>query len=230
MISFKRIAALAVAPLVMMGTFAVAVPHASAATYAPQGGRWQADGTGPTYHKGMPMTAATAIGIGQYQRVLGVPATKKYDEATRVAVLRHQQARGWLRDTGKIDFPTSRSLWAPIIEREARTAGISPKKLCGHLWAESRIDPGAVGPGGIDFGIAQIVPRYRPGYSGWDAVASIRKMARDDAAGIKRYGSWGQVAWWSPPSARIAAAGHASPESWAYVKRIAAAPCGGFAA
>ncbi len=230
MIDARRIAALALAPLIMAGTLAVAAPAAQAAEFAPQGGKWAADGSpGPTYGIGMPMSKATGIAIGQYQRVLRVPITYKYDAATQAAVLRHQQSRNWIRDTGNIDFPTSRSLFAPFIEREARSAGMSPRALCGHLWVESRIDPGAVGPGGIDFGIAQIVPRYRPGNSGWDAIGSIRRMARDDAAAIKKYGAWGQVAWWKPAEARAAAAGRPSAKAAAYRNNIAKAPCGGFA-
>lgn len=196
--------------------------------YAPQGGRWEANGTGPTYHEGMRATRPTARAIAEYQSVLGVPQTRRFDRPTRDAVLRHQRARRWLRNTGRIDAPTSRSLLAPIIVNAARRHGVSARLLCGHLWAESRLDPGAVGPGGIDFGIGQIVPRYRPGTDPWNVRAAIDRMARDDASAMRRYDTWGQVAWWSPQEARVAAAGHASREAWAYRKRIAAAPCGGF--
>jgi hypothetical protein len=212
--------------LAALSAVALAVP--AEAAYAPQGGRWQADGSGPTYRLGMKTTRPTGHAIGQYQRLLRVPITYRYDRRTAHAVLHHQQRYRSLRNTGRIDFPTSRSLFAPIIRREAQRAGTSARALCGHLWAESRLDPGAVGPGGIDYGIGQIVPRYRPGTKAWDAQASIARMAQDDAAGMRRYGAWGQVAWWSPRQARAAAAGRPSRDAVAYRQRIAAAPCSGF--
>lgn len=220
----KRTASILAAALAFTLTPALASP--ASAAYAPQGGRWQADGSGPTYHQGMRTTRPTQHALGQYQRALGVPITYRPDRATFQAVLAHQKARRWLRNTGRIDMPTSRSILAPVIEQEARRAGVSARLLCGHLWAESRLDPGAVGPGGIDLGVAQVVPRYNPGVNPWDIRAAIRNMAKRDATAIRRYGNVvGPVFYWNGDHARAW-----TPEAKAYRERIGAAPCQGFRA
>lgn len=216
--------ALSLAATAVVATAAPASAH-SAPPPAAQGGTWSADGSGPAYcakRNGVNMrTRASQHGLGEYQRLLGVPITRRCDRATTHAVWHVQRDRAWLRDTGVIDAPTARAILWPTIAGQARRHGVSAGLLCGHLWAESRWDAGAVGPGGIDLGVAQVVPRYNPGVNAWSVTASIANMARRDAAAIRRYGpTRGPVFYWNGSHARAW-----TPQAVAYRARIAAAPC-----
>lgn len=166
--------------------------------YVPQGGIWagRRAGVGP-YRAGMPMTTPSRYGVRVWQELLNehgatLPVTGSYGPRTADAVRRFQQANR-LRVTGAVDHKTAKALLTRTIRREARNAGMPAAILCGHLWHESRLDPRSVGATGYDLGLAQVVRRYVPEMSAgdvWDEDASIRYMARRDAAAKKRYRRW----------------------------------------
>ena len=199
--------------LALTGTllFGAAAPAQATHEFKPQGGTWSKDASKPTrgagvtrYEYGMrASTAPTRVAIGTFQSLLGIPSTGRFDWRTRHHVVLFQRQYPSLPDTGAIDYRTARQLLLPLIASEARRAGIPVGLLCGHVYAESRLDPGAVGRDGHDHGIGQIVKRYGDGTDPWDVKDALRYMANRDAAAIKQYGAfWGPAHYWRPAEAR----------------------------
>jgi hypothetical protein len=184
-----------------------------AGTFTPQGAQWRRDPAVTTgiYTVTEPRLgseggpAAYAVGVWQEllaERGVAVPRTGIYDDATAAAVAMFQRARG-LPSTGAVNFVTARALLGTTIRREAQRAGVPVGVLCGHLAAESLLDPRAVGPNGVDLGIAQISVPWNAGLTAdqaFDEDYAIGYIADRDAAAFRRYGDW-----------RIAVAAYNSP-------------------
>ena len=174
-----------------------------AVTYSPQGATWRRDGTGTAglYTLSWPRMGAeggpAAFGVRVWQELLNergypTPMTGRYDWLTAHNVKRLQRASS-LPETGQVNFPTARRLLAATIRREAELAGIPVGLLCGHVAAESMLDPRSVGRNGVDLGIAQISRTYNLGVTdeqAFDEDFAIRYMAQRDATAYARYGDW----------------------------------------
>ncbi len=119
--------------------------------------------------------------------------TGVYERDTERAVRAFQARRG-LPVTGQIDRATARALLERTIKREAAAVGMSADLLCGHLNAESRLDPAAVGPSGDDLGLGQIlIGRWNPGIDVdhvLDEDFAVRYMAQRDRAAYRLFGNW----------------------------------------
>ncbi len=92
-----------------------------------------------------------------------------------------------------MNFPTARTLLGATIRREAEQAGVPVGLLCGHLAAESLLDPRSLGANGVDLGIAQISRTYNVDVTdeqAFDEDFAIRYMAQRDARAYARYGDW----------------------------------------
>ncbi len=186
------------APASALDTGATTAPNA----YPPQGATWRRDGVLSLYKLTSPQQGSepgpVRYAVGVWQELLAemgfdVPRSSVYDEATSAAVARFQRRAGFAA-TGEINLPTARALLGPTIRREAVRAGVPVGVLCGHLAAESLLDPAAVGTNGVDLGIAQISVPYNRNLTEqqmFDEDAAIRYMAERNAKAFARYGDWG---------------------------------------
>ncbi len=241
------------------GTGVSASSHQVWPAMTPQGGRWKRDGS-PSIHDYYDKIGSYNQGsaedrrrgstrhyaIRAWQRLLNehrisVGVDGVYGPATARAVARFQRQyntrvpRAYrLRVNGRVNYPTARALLAPTIRREARRFGMSADLLCGHLNAESVLDGRAIGPGGTDYGFAQLSRRYHQHQytlaQAFNEDVAIAYMARRDAAARKTYGSYriGVVSYWSPLEAkRWKESGRPSAKAKAYSDR-AFAGCDGY--
>jgi hypothetical protein len=216
----------------------------------PQGGRWKKDGTrtGEDYYRTDPpqggaedrasgSTRSYAIKVWQElltERGYRVAVAGVYGRRTQSAVLRFQE--GYNRSVptayrlaadGRVNYFTARALLAPTIKRLAERYDVPAEILCGHLNAESSLDPRAVGPEGSDYGLAQMSARYnQDNYTlaeAFDEDVAIAYMARRERAARRTYGSYkiGVVSYWSPTAARKwKKTGKPSPAAKAYSRRV----------
>lgn len=195
-------AVLAVGTAVLSSTSALAATTAaSPGTYPPQGATWRRDGVLSIYKITSPRQGSEPgpirYAVGVWQELLAemgftVPRNSVYDEATAAAVARFQRRAGFAA-TGEINLPTARALLGPTIRREALRAGAPVGVLCGHLAAESLLDPAAVGTNGVDLGVAQISVPYNLNLTEqqmFDEDAAIRYMAERNAKAYARFGDW----------------------------------------
>lgn len=225
-------------------------------TMIPQGARWSVNGKRTEHDyflttplQGSPRERATgstrheAIRVWQGQlREQGfrIPVNGIYDRTTAGAVQQFQRryntrvpSKHRLPTNGVIGYPTARALLAPTIHKLARRHGVPAALLCGHLMAETRLDPRAVGPDGTDYGIGQMSRRWNQGrYSlaqAFDDDTSIDYMAKRDKAALRKYGSYriGVVSYWKPREADLwKRTGKPSPVALTYSDRVLRG-CGG---
>lgn len=199
-------------------------------TLTPQGARWWDPATaGPEeYFFTYPRQGSAAdrrtgstryYGIRVWQEALneqGIPVKVNgyYGVEMRTAVRKFQarynsrvSAENRIPVDGRIGYVTSRALLAPTIKRMAAKHGMPAKFLCGHLAWESGLDGRSVGPGGTDFGLAQMSRRYhQKRYTvgeAFDKDLAIDYMARRDKAARRTFGSYriAVVSYWSPREA-----------------------------
>lgn len=218
---------------------------ATVSVYPPGGATWRRDGVLALYGLREPMLGSdpgpTRYAVAVWQELLAeigydVPRSARYDADTAAAVGRYQRRAG-LPATGAINFPTARALLGPTIRREAVRAGMPVGLLCGHLAAESYLDPQAVGANGVDLGLAQISVPYHPQFSEaefFDEDTAIRYMAERDAKAYGTFGDWSiAVASYNNPARARAWARTGRPDDVArvYAERAqrGCAPLGGTA-
>lgn len=209
-------------------------PGSDIPIYPPQGALWRRNGVLAIYKLTQPLQGSEpgplrwAVKVWQQSLAEAgyeVPRHGLYDQATAEAVRRWQADQGFAV-TGELTMAHARALLAPTISRQAQAAGMPAPILCGHLTAESVLDPAAVGANGVDLGIAQISVPYNPGLSEkefFDKDDAIRYMAQRDARAMRRYNDWkiAVVAYNSPLRARQwAKTGQPSPLAQRYADRV----------
>ncbi len=170
--------------------------------YPPQGALWRRNGVLAIYKVTTPLQGSQPgpmrWAVLAWQQLLAeagyldVPRHGRYDQATADVVRQWQTDHGWPA-TGELTMAHARALLAPTIRREAAAAGIPAPILCGHLTAESVLDPAAVGANGVDLGIAQISVPYNTDLTEeqfFNVDSAIRYMAQRDARAFRRFGNW----------------------------------------